>query len=277
MSNNLHYLNGNWVFADNLKVSAFDLAVSRGFGVFDFLRTYNYQPFYLKEHIDRFFNSAKLLGLKVPKTKKEVEDIVYEGINKNSSSELNIKIILTGGETEDGLTPIGKHSLLVIFTPAISYPEVFYQKGIRVITVKGSRFLPHVKYLNYTQAVIAMNEAKKFNAQEALYVNEEGKITEGTRSNFFAIINNKLITPDKYILNGITREVVLKIAKNLGIEIEKKDIFVSQITQFEEAFLTSSTKEIMPIVAIDDKTVRKGSVGEITKKLMREFKVFVNS
>lgn len=267
-----HYLNDRWVTTKNLKVSAFDLAVTRGFGAFDFLRTYNRQPFHLKDHLDRFFNSAKLLQLKIPKTKKELEKIILEGVKKNPGGELNIKMILTGGETEDGITPIGKHSLIIAFTPAVEYPREFYQKGVKVITTAGKRFLPEAKYLNYTQAVLAMEEAKKRKAEEALYVDGEGRITEATRCNFFAVIKGKLVTPKKGILFGITRKVVLELAKKLKIPVVERELFVYEIKNFDEAFITASNKEVMPVVEIDGKKVGKGKVGPITKKLMEEFR-----
>ncbi|MFN4213114.1 MAG: aminotransferase class IV, partial [Microgenomates group bacterium] len=209
---NRHYLDGKWLKTEDLKISAFDLAVVRGFGVFDFLRTYNRLPFYLDDHLDRFFNSAKLLQLKIPKSKDEIKKIIFEGIEKNPAGELNVKIILTGGETIDGITPVGKHVLLITFTGAVEYPKELYQKGVKVITIKGSRFLPQAKYLNYTQAVLAMMRAKKEGAEEALYVDEKGRITEATRANFFAVIGGHLVTPKNGVLFGITRKVVLKLA-----------------------------------------------------------------
>lgn len=271
---NWHYLNGKWVKTEGFKISAFDLAVTRGFGAFDFLRTYDRQPFCLDDHLNRFFNSAKLLGLKVPKTKKEIRNIIFEGIKKNPGGKLNIKIILTGGETTDGITPTGKHLLLLTFTPAVEYPKKFYQKGVSVITIKGSRFLPQVKYLNYTQAVLAMMRAKKEGAEEALYVDEKGRITEAARSNFFAVIGGRLVTPKIGILFGITRKVVLELAEKLNIPFEEKDIFVSQIKDFNEAFISASNKEIMPAIQIDNQIISDGKVGKITKKLMKEFKAF---
>lgn len=266
-----HYLDNRWVTTENLKISAFDLAVTRGFGVFDFLLTYNRQPFLLKDHLDRFFNSAKFLNLEIPKKRKEIEKIIFEGIKKNPGGELGIKIILTGGESKDGVTPNGKGSLIVSFTPAVEYPKKFYQRGVKVITVRGQRYLPQAKYLNYTLAVLAMREAKDKGAIEAVYVDKKGRITEATRANFFAVVGKRLVTPKNGVLFGITRKVVLELASKLKISTVEKDIFISQIKDFDEAFITSSTKGIMPVVQIDDKKISNGKVGEVTKKLMRGF------
>lgn len=267
-----HFLNQRWVKTEALKISAFDLAVTRGFGVFDFLRTYNRKPFYLVAHLDRFFHSARLMGLKIPKTKKEMEKIVYQGLARNKKlTEANIKIILTGGETNDGITPAGNPALIVTFTAAVEYPPQSYQKGVKIITLVGKRWLPAAKYLNYSQAVVAMMKAKKEKAEEALYVDEGGEIYETTRCNFFAVIDEKLITAKKNILMGITRGVVIELAKKLGIKVIERDLYLREIPQFQETFITASNKEIMPVVRIDNQTVGEGKVGVVTKKLMGVF------
>lgn len=266
-----HYLNGRWVDSQNLKISAFDLSVLRGFGVFDFLRTYHRKPFLLKDHLDRLFNSAKILGIKIPKTKKEIEKIVFEGIKKNPKEELNIRLLVTGGIGLDSVTP-GQPSLIVIFTEVVEYPKEYYQKGVKVITYPAERIFPTVKSLNYLSGIVALQKAKKEKAVEAIYIDKNGRILEGTTSNFFAVINDQLITPKEEILFGITRKVVIDLAKKLKIPVKEENLYLSQIKNFSEAFITASNKEIMPVVRIDENiTIGSGQVGKITKKLMEEF------
>lgn len=265
-----HYLNGRWVDSQNLKISAFDLSLLRGFGVFDFLRTYNRKPFLLKDHLDRLFNSAKILGIKIPKIKKEIEKIVFEGIKKNPKAELNIRLLVTGGIGPDSVTP-GQPSLIVIFTEAVDYPKEYYQKGVKVITYPAERIFPKAKSLNYLAGIVALQKAKKQKAVEAIYIDKNGRILEGTTSNFFAVINNQLVTPKEEILFGITRKVVINLAKKLKIPVKEEDLYLSQIKNFSEAFLTASNKEIMPVVRVDNKMIGNGRVGEITKRLMKEF------
>lgn len=267
---NLHYLDGRWVESKNLKISVFDLSVLRGFGVFDFLRTYQQKPFCLKEHLDRLFKSAKIFGIKIPKTKKEMEKIILTGIKKNRKGELNIRILITGGIGPDSLTP-GKPSVIVIFTPAVAYPLEYYQRGVKVVTFKTKRRLPEGKSLNYLMAILSLKKAKKQKAVEAIYIDKAGKIYEGTTSNFFAVIDGRLITPKKDILEGITRKVVINLAKKLKILVTEGNLFLNEIKKFSEAFLTSSSKEIMPVVRIDNVLIGDGKVGPITKKLMEEF------
>lgn len=268
---NFHYLAGRWVSGEDLKISVFDLSVVRGFGIFDFLRTYHNKPFRLDDHIDRFFYSAKSLGLKIPQTKEKIEIIVYDGIKKNNFSETNIKLILTGGVSADSITP-GKPSFIVMFTKAIACPRVNYENGVKVITIREKRTIPLVKSLNYMSAIMATQRAKNEKAEEAIYVDEGGRIYEATRCNFFAVINKKLVTAKKDILFGITRKVVLELAQQLNIPSFERDLFLNEMPDFEEAFITASNKEVMPVVRIDDRLIGKGKIGVTTKKIMEAFK-----
>jgi branched-chain amino acid aminotransferase len=266
-----HYLNDQWVTADKLTISVFDLSVIRGFGVFDFLRTYNNKPFKLDEHVDRLFRSAKELGITVPKTKEEIKTIILDGLQKNVFPEKNVRIVVTGGISDDGVS-LGKPSLFVIFTEAHKYPSHYYEKGIKVITFPHIRVYPGAKSLNYQTGIIALQKAKKENAVEAIFVGADGKIFEGTTSNFFAVIDGKLITPEKDVLIGITRNVVIDIAKRLNVPVVERDIFVKEIPEMEEAFITASNKEVMPVVQIDGIRVKNGKVGKLTDILIREYK-----
>lgn len=266
-----HYLNNQWVKTDDLKISAFDLAIVRGFGVFDFLRTYNKKPFFLEQHLDRFFNSLKILKMKSVKTKKEIKKIVEEGIMKNNFAETNIKIIQTGGESDDGITPKGKYNFIVMFSPATIYPKNYFEKGIKIITYLFSRLFPKAKSLNYLAGVLAIKKAKKQKAVEALYIDDK-KIYECITSNFFAVIGEKIATPKEDILLGITRRIVIDLAKKMGFKVEERNLFLKEIPNFSEAFITSSTREIMPVIAIDNQKINGGKLGKITKILMKEFK-----
>jgi branched-chain amino acid aminotransferase len=268
-----HYFNGKWVQSKDVKLSVFDLAILRGYGCFDLLRTYKNKPFKLKEHLQRFFNSAKFLGLKVPLSSKEIEKIVYLGIKKNKFPETLIRIILTGGISKDSLS-LGKPSLIVVFTEAKNYPKSYYEKGVKVFTFKEKRIFPLVKSLNYLQGVYALNLFKKQGVIEVLHVDDE-KIYEGSTSNFFAVIKSKLVTPKENILKGITRQVVLELAQKLNIPFEERNIYLKEIKNFESAFITSSTREIMPVIQIDDVIINKGKISELVKRLMVEFKNFV--
>jgi branched-chain amino acid aminotransferase len=262
------YLNGNYVPFDQACLPLHDLGIVRGYGVFDFLRTYKGVPFKLREHIQRLQNSAKLIGLSLPWSTEEIEAIAQDTLGRNNLPEANIRIVVTGGSSADFITPLGQPSLMVIVTPVSEYPREYYEQGVKAITVKIERFLPTAKTLNYISAIGALQQAKLTNAVEALYVNQQGYVLEGTTTNFFVFRDFQLITPKEGILNGITKEVVLELAKN-QFEIVERPIYYSDLSSCDEAFITSSTKEILPVVQIDDLHISKGKPGENTQ-LLRE-------
>lgn len=274
----VQYLNGKWVHDENLKVSVYDVSVLRGFGIFDFLRTYRQQPFMLKEHVQRLFNSAKVLGIKLPWTREEIVQIVLEGIHKNRklTNDFNIRIVVTGGIGADSVTP-GKGSLVVIFAPLVDFPKSYFEEGVKIITYPAKRVVASAKSLNYLVGIMALQKAKKEQAVEAVYRNEKGKLYEGTTSNFFGVINKTLVTPKEEILIGITRQVLLKLAKKRGIKFAERDLYYKDVSKFTEAFLTASNKEIMPVIKIDTKKVGNGKVGPITKQIMEDFKTLTDS
>lgn len=270
---NLHYLDGKWIESNDLKISAFDLSVLRGYGIFDFLRTYNHKPFRLKEHIDRLYNSARILGLPMPWKKEEIEKVVAVGLKKNSPlfKDFNIRIVVTGGVGSDSTTP-GHPSLIVIFSGAIDYPDAYYEKGAKVITHQYMRNLPDAKTLNYLIGIQVLQKAKKEGAVEVIYVYNNGKIYEGTTSNFFAVKDEVLLTPKSDILVGVTRRVIFELTKKLKIPIKEKNLYYKDIKSFNETFITASNKEVMPVVKIDDEKVGDGRVGPITKLLIAEYR-----
>lgn len=269
----LNYFNNTWVDEKNLKISALDLSVMRGFGIFDYLRTYNNKPFRLNDHIDRFFNSADALGIKIKLTKLQLKSIVLKGIKKNNFKETNIRIVASGGVSEDIMTP-NNPTIMVLFSLALQYPKSYYLKGVKVITYLHKRVFANTKSLNYLTGVMAIQQAKQKNAIEAIYIDDKKRIYEGTTSNFFIVIENKIITPKKDILFGVTRQVVLEIIRKLKIQIIEKSIFYNDLRKAKEAFLTSTNKEIMPVVKVNNLTIGNGKVGSVTKKIMDGFKKY---
>ncbi|MCL4382680.1 MAG: aminotransferase class IV [Patescibacteria group bacterium] len=273
MSKNLiFYVNGKFVSKDKARVSILDLGLIRGYGVFDFLRTYNGKPFKLDEHLKRLQNSAKQIGLECPPI-SQIKQMTIKTLAKNNLPEANIKILLTGGVSLDQITPADKPTLAVIITPAISFPVAYYEKGIKVVTVPFGRSYHLAKTINYIPAILALKIAKKKKAIEALYTNKRGEVLEGTTSSFFIFKNGNLITPQDEILKGITRQVVIDLAKK-----EFKTVFrpikYQELEEIDEAFITASNKEVMPVVQIDNLTVGNGRVGENTKRIMELFHDF---
>ena len=274
-----HFLNGRLVEEKDIVVSVRDLGFSRGYAVFDFLITYSgHKPFMLDKHIDRLFNSAKLIGLSMPWNKEQIKKWVLKTLNANknekSGQEKSIRIIVSGG-VSTSLLPTGKPTIAILIGNHTPYPAELYEKGAGIITVKHSRHIAEAKTNNYIEAVKQAQIGKKFNAVETVYYSDS-QVFEGSASNIFALINNKLLTPKTNILAGITRETLLKNLK-LSVPIEEKNFTLEELLSADEVFLTASNKEVMPVTKINGKQVGNGKVGEITKQVMEQFKKFTLS
>lgn len=270
MTQSICYLNGKYVPLDQACLPLNDLGIVRGYGVFDFLRTYNGVPFKLREHVQRLQKSAQLIGLNLPWSTEELEAIAQDTLTRNTFPESNIRIVVTGGSSTDFITPLGQPSLMVIITPVSEYPRDYYEQGVKAITVQIDRFFPTAKTLNYISAIGALQQAKQTHAVEALYVNQQSHVLEGTTTNLFVFRGSQLITPKENILNGITRAVVLELA-NDKFDVLEQPIYHSELSRCDEAFITSSTKELMPIVQIDDLQISDGKPGKNTQLLMDLF------
>ncbi len=278
MSDTICWYDGKFIPKSKIQVPITDLSITRGFGAFDFLRTYGGKPFLLDDHIDRLFNSAKKLNLTVPYSKKLITDIVSEVLKRNSQkiTEANIKIILTGGNTEDGITPNGGSHVAILITPVEIYPQKYFLNGVKIITQKYERPISDAKSINYLNAVLGAVLAKKENAQELLYVDINDYVLEPTRSNIFMFKKDTLVTPKDGILHGITRNVVLEVTKN-HFKIEERKIKLKELLSSDEIFMSSSNKEIMPIIKVNNKTINKSKVGKNTKKVMQLFRAFTQN
>lgn len=279
MMSTIYYLNGEFVSADEATLPLNDLAIVRGYGVFDYLRTYNGgKPFHLDEHIQRLARSAEQIKLQLPNSLSEIYEIVHETIEKNSFEEAGIRLVVTGGTSPSFFTPTGDSTLAVMLSPAPTYPEENYTEGTKIITVKTAREYPTVKSLNYIGAIVAMKEADAAGAIEAVYLDANDNLTEATRCNFVGVKGNTLITAAENVLDGITRNVVITLAaEQPNLEIEMRSLPYAEIEQLDEAFITSSTKEVMPVTIIDDLTVGTGRPGPVTNQLHDLFRTYADS
>jgi branched-chain amino acid aminotransferase len=263
----IFYVDGQYVPAEKAVIPVDDLSILRGVGVFDFMRTFNGKPHHLKEHVARLENSARKIGLELPWSQEELIAIVNTTLEKNQVPEANIRIVITGGSSPDFITPQNTPRLLVMVTPIIQPPPKWYINGIKIITVHTRRNLPEAKSIDYIRATIALREAKKAGAMEAVYLDREHYVLEGTTSNIFAIINGVLITPGHSILPGITRKVVIEISRAL-MDHRVEKLSLSTLYSAEEVFITGSGKGLVPVVQVDDHMIGEGRPGPKTKRLM---------
>lgn len=276
MNQPIYYVNGRFVPATEAALPLNDLSIVRGYGVFDLLRTYNGKPFKLREHVQRLANSANAIGLQLPAAPAEIEHIATVTYAHNDISDATIRILVTGGPSENLMLPQGKSTLVVMVNPLAPYPAAEFTHGSKVITVQIERFMPAVKSLNYIGAIMAVQQAKAAGAVEAVYRTKDGRITEGTRSNLFAIRGSQLMTPKDEVLLGITRAVVMEIAED-DFEVVEAPLAYSDLATVDELFLTSTTKEILPVVQVDDQIIGNGAPGPNTQKLMALFRTYTQT
>lgn len=264
------YIGGQWVHPDEATISINDMAVLRGYSVFESLRTYNFRPFHLDEHLERLYRSAIMIDMEIPWSSKQIADIVREIITRNTYQNASIRLLVTGGESEDGILPSGNPLLVVMITPLGERDMERFARGSKLITTKLQRISPEAKTANYIAAVRALKEASRRNAADALFVNEREHVLEATRSNFFIFRGDTLVTPRRGILIGITRNIVLELAQSHYV-VEERPILLEELALADEAFITSSAKEITPVVQIDDLIIGDGKPGPRTYQLEQRF------
>jgi branched-chain amino acid aminotransferase len=267
---NIYYIDGDYVEAQAARLPVDDLSVLRGFGVFDFLRTYGGRPFHLEDHLARLKRSAELIGLEVGRPLVEIAAIVHETLRRNGHAEANIRIVLTGGSSPDCFLPAGRPRLLVMVTPLVPPPAAWYRDGVEIVTTPYSRYLPGAKSINYIPAIHAMQGARRQGAVEVLYVKPDGRVTECTTSNLFAVVGGRLLTPETDLLPGITRQVLLGL--DLPLPAQIADLSLEALHAAEEVFLTASNKEVVPVVGIDRRPVADGRPGKRTREAMDRFR-----
>lgn len=258
------FIDDKWIEDSHATISIKDISVLRGFAIFDFLRTYDGKPFRLEDHIDRFNNSARLMGMTPKYSKEAITDIILEGIKRNGFSNTYIKFIQTGGISPDGFMPAEKQTFFVYFAKGEEMPQSLYEQGIRVCTSSLMRQLPEIKTTNYAASIV---EIKKSGSADILHTDTDGNIYEATRSNFFGVKNGTLITAETGILKGITRKVILEIAEKENIDVELRFVNRSELSDLDEAFITNSSHEITPVVKIDDVRIGNGHPGEMANRM----------
>jgi branched-chain amino acid aminotransferase len=264
------YIGGQWVHPDKASISVNDIGVLRGYNVFESLRTYDRRPFHLDLHLTRLYHSAKLIEMEIPWSSEQIAAVVREIIARNTYRHAAIRLLVTGGESEDGMLPSGEPLLVALITPLGERDMERFAQGCKLITTKFQRISPEAKTANYIAAVRALKEATRRGGADALFVNEREHVLEATRSNFFIFRGDTLITPRRGILLGITRNVVLELARS-KFTIEERPILLEELALADEAFITSSSREITPVVQINDLMIADGKPGQRTYQLEHLF------
>jgi len=226
--------------------------------------------------LTRLYRSADLIALEIPFTREFVAAIVLDIIERNSYKHASVRLLVTGGVSEDGIYPLGKATLAVLITELGERDIQLFERGVKLITTRLQRNIPEAKTSSYATAIHALKEAARRGASDALYVNAQNQVLEGTRSNFFVFLGNTLVTPRTGVLMGVTRNVVLALAEG-HFKIEERPISLSELSYVDEAFVTSSSREITPVIQIDDQVIGNGEVGHRTYELEQLFILMVRA
>ena len=269
-SNAWWYVDKAWVHPEQATISVHDLAILRGYSAFEALRTYDRRPFHLDEHLERLERSAALIDLELPCTHEQLTSIIHEIVARNAYRHAAVRMLVTGGESEDGVIAVGAPKLIVMITPLGERDLERFARGINLMTTRLQRDIPEAKTSNYMSAIRVLKEAARHGVDDALFVNKLGHVQEATRSNFFLFRGDTLVTPREEVLIGITRNVVLDLARG-RFSIEERPILLAELAQADEAFLTSSSKEITPVVRIDEQVIGSGKPGPRTSELEQRF------
>jgi D-alanine transaminase/branched-chain amino acid aminotransferase len=259
------FINDDFFEEDKAVIKTNDLALQRGYGVFDFFRTSNNQPLFLEDYLNRFYHSAKEMFIKVSLERKQLKEIIFKLIEKNNLPESGIRITATGGYSPDGYMPV-EGNIIIQQQPLKLPPKEKYENGIKIITHEYVRDLPSVKSINYLMGVWLQQKIKEKQADDVLYY-KSGIISECPRSNIF-MVNDKgeLLTPVENVLAGITRKKILEMSRNV-MPTFTRDITLTELKNANEVFITSTTKRLLPIVQIDGEKVGDGKPGNITAAL----------
>ncbi len=268
------YLNGSLIPLSQASISVFDYGFLYGFGLFETMRAYDGKVFRLDRHLSRLARSAGMLGLRIGML--DLGSAVMTTLRANKLSNARIRITISIGE--GGMVPdpatCTRPTVLILAGHYQPYPEEVYEKGFRAVTSSIRRNsqspLSRLKSANYLESMLAKQAAKAAGVDEALFLNERGLLAEASMSNVFLVNEGTLRTPgeESGILSGITRETILELSSKLGINTLEQDIRLDELFQAQEAFLTNSLTEVMPLTEVDGKSIASGRPGPITRKLM---------
>ena len=277
------YLNGSLIPRSQASISALDYGFLYGYGLFETMRAYGGRVFRLDNHLRRLARSAEVLGL--PIGTLNLEDAVMDTIQANQLSEARIRIAISIGE--GGMVPdpstCNRPTVLILAGHYQPYPEEVYEKGFRAVVSSIRRNsgspLSRLKSANYLESLLARQEARAAGVNEALCLNEKGFLAEASMSNIFLVTNGILRTPgqESGILPGITRETILELASPLGINTLEDNIRLDELSQAEEAFLTNSLIEVMPLTELEGKPIGSGRPGSVTERLMAAYRELVRT
>ena len=279
----LVYVNGVLVPRGEASISPLDRGILYGYGLFETMRSYGGHVFRLDLHLARLMHSAGKIGIDAGLDPAALEQAIYKTLEANERPDARIRLTVLAGEGERGLTlpTPGTLTIIIAAERLVLPPPWAYKEGLCAAVVSTRRnsrsLLSRIKSINYLDSLVAQSEASAAGADQAILLNEQGFVAECSTSNIFLVVGGKLLTPsvESGILPGVTREEVIELALNLGVAVVEEEISLAVLLRADEAFMTNSIIEVMPITAVDGKPVGSGMVGEITEKLMGVYRELV--
>ena len=272
--NSLCFLNGEIVPKSRALIGIDDLGLQRGYAVFDYVRTCNGKLFHIHDHLERLRKSASELYLELPYSEEVIIETATQLIEQSNLKNPALRLILTGGYAQ-GTMSADQPNFLIITEELPNYPSDVYAHGRKLITFEYQRELPRVKTTNYMNALRLDRLKQEKGAFDILYY-YQNRVTECPRDNFFIFVGDTLVTPKDDVLHGITRKQILRLSRE-RFPFEERPLSLGELRSADEAFITSTSKGVIPIVQIDNHKIGGGSVGERTKAIMKLFQDYVES
>lgn len=274
------YIDGAYVDQADAKISVFDHGLFYGDGIFEGIRVYQGCVFRLEQHLERLEYSAKSIMLNMPLSRAELSDVVCETCRRNGIQDGYVRLLVTRGVGSLGLSPAScsKPSVIIIADKIQLYPAEVYERGLKIITAATRRIAPAalspaIKSLNYLNNIMAKLEAAQAGALEAIMLNEQGFVAECTGDNLFIVHKGRVFTPEASAgaLKGITRDVAIELAGELGLQLTEANLTRYDVWCADECFLTGTAAEMIPVVALDGRTIGTGSPGPVTARFLEAF------
>lgn len=275
------YLNGKLVPKEQAVVSVFDHGFLYGDGVFEGIRVYDGNVFRLEEHIARLYESAKTIDMRIPMSSQEMIRATLDTVAANKKRDAYIRLVVSRGAGDLGIDPrkCSKPTVVIIVDSIALYPQEIYDRGIDLVTASHRRIPmecldPRIKSLNYLNNILGKIEAVRAGVPEALMLNHHGLVAECTADNIFMVKNGTVKTPDlmQGALGGITRQAVVDLAIEAGLEVRETVLALHDLYNADECFLTGTGAEIVPVINIDGRVIGTGRPGKRTVQLLEAFR-----
>ena len=274
------YINGTLYDKEDAKISVYDHGLLYGDGVFEGMRVYGGKVFRMPEHLERLWNSAKAIWLEIPMTPETLGQAVDQTVQANGIEDGYVRLVVTRGVGTLGLDPnrCAQPQVIIIADYITLYPREYYEQGLHIVTVSTIRnhpaaLSPRIKSLNYLNNILAKIEGLQAGCVEALMLNQKGEVAECTGDNIFLVRKGELLTPsvEAGILEGITRAVVIELARELKIPVRETPLTKHDVYIADECFLTGSAAELVPVTKVDSRKIGDGVPGPITLRLLDRF------